>query len=97
MVTFATKDERLVCSFSEQMNTENCLKTQEEIFKKVRELKKPVIFDMRKVDYIASMFLSMCVTISKEVGAENFILQDVHPSVKKVFKISGLDTHITII
>jgi len=97
MVAFTTKDDKLICSFSGQMNTENCFKIQEKMFKKIRELKKPVIFNMRKVDYVASIFLSMCVEISKEVGTENFILQNVHPSVKKVFKIAGLDTRITTI
>ena len=97
MVSFEVKDDKLICSFSEQMNTENCFKIQEEIFKKIRELKKPVIFDMQRVDYVASIFLSICIQISKEVGVENFMLQNVHPSVKKVFKISGLDTHLTII
>lgn len=97
MITFTVDDEKLICSFSERMDTESCFKHQEEIYGKVRELKKPVLFDMQKVDYIASVFLAMCIQISKEVGSGNFTLQNVHPNVKKVFKIAKMDKLMNII
>ena len=97
MVTFAVEEEKLICFFSGQMNTENCYKFQEDISGKVKEAKRCVIFDIQKVDYVASAFLSMCIQISKETGAENFTLRNASPNVKKVFKIAGLDTRITII
>jgi len=97
MITSQVNGETLVFSFSEQMNTDNSIKCQEEIYKRVQGLKKPVIFDMEKVDYIASIFLSICIHVSKEIGAENLTLQNVHPNVKKVFKIAKLDSLIKIV
>ncbi|MGB2705998.1 MAG: STAS domain-containing protein [Candidatus Omnitrophota bacterium] len=97
MITFTVDNEKLICYFSEQMDTESCLKYQEEIYGKVRESKKPVIFDMQKVGYIASVFLAMCIQISKEVGSGNFTLRNVHPNVKKVFKIAKMDKLMNII
>ncbi|MFH1593885.1 MAG: STAS domain-containing protein [Candidatus Omnitrophota bacterium] len=96
MVTFAEKDDKFVCSFSGQMNTENCYKTQELVLGEVRKCRKPVIFDMKKVTYVSSVFLSMCIQVLREAGAENFMILNVDPSVKKVFKVAGLDMRITM-
>jgi len=91
-----TDDEKMVFVFSKEMNTENCLSCMNEVIEKTGALKKPVVFDMKKVEYVASIFLSMCIQIHKERGAQNFRLQNVHPNVKKVFKIAKLDAYITI-
>jgi len=91
-----TNEPNLVCSFSEQLNTANCLKIQDELLNKVQESKVPVIFDMQDVDYVSSVFLGMCLKVGKEVGFDNFTVVNVHPNVKKVFKIAGFDKQISI-
>jgi len=91
-----TDEPNLVCSFTEQMDTANCLKVEEEILNKVRESKVPVIFNMQDVDYVSSVFLGMCLKVSKEIGFPNFTVINVQPNVKKVFKIAGFDKQISI-
>ena len=96
MVTFSISNEKLTCSFSERQDTEKCMEYGESIYEKVQESKIPVIFDLKKVQYISSMFLSICLRIFREVGAQNFSIINVQPNVKKVFKIAGLDKMMTI-
>ncbi|MFC1590101.1 STAS domain-containing protein [Candidatus Omnitrophota bacterium] len=96
MVEFTEYGNNLVCAFSGRIDTEYCMKYQDEIFKKTLEASIPVIFDLKKVGYISSMFLRICVRIFNERGAGNISIVNAHPDVKKVFKISKLDSLITI-
>ncbi|MBL7157774.1 MAG: STAS domain-containing protein [Candidatus Omnitrophica bacterium] len=96
MFSLMTDDEKTVFVFFKEMNTENCLSCMNEVIEKTNASKKPVVFDMKKIEYIASVFLSMCIQIHKERGSQNFRLQNLHPNVKKVFKIAKLDSYITI-
>jgi len=91
-----TKEKTLVCSFADRMDTENCRKAETEIFNKVRESQIPVVFNLDEVDYIASMFLRLCIQVAKEVDTENFSIINLHPNVKKVFMLAGLDKQINI-
>lgn len=96
MIGFKQEDGKLTCSFLNNMTTEACASCEDELFKKIREVKLPVAFDLSKVDYIASMFLSVCLSVMKEPGVGDFTLVNVRPNVKKVFKIAGLDNLIAI-
>ena len=96
MVEFTVKDEKLVCSFWEQLDTAYCLEYESELFKKIRESKMPIIFDLKKTNYVSSFFLRICLQVSKEKGGKNFSLINVCPSVKKVFKIAGFDQLMVI-
>lgn len=96
MIEFEQKDGKLACSFLSNMTTEACAKCEDELFEKIRELKLPIVFDLSRVDYIASMFLGMCLSVMKEPGIESFELANVTPNVKKVFKIAGIDNLIAI-
>jgi anti-anti-sigma factor len=96
MIEFEQKDGKLACSFLCNMTTEACAKCENELFEKIRAMKLPVVFDLSKVDYIASIFFGICLSIMKEPGIESFALINVKPNVKKVFKISGIDNLIPI-
>ncbi|NQT33323.1 MAG: STAS domain-containing protein [Candidatus Omnitrophica bacterium] len=91
-----TNEPNLICAFTERLDTANCLEIEDELINKVRESKAPVIFNLQDVDYVASAFLRMCLKVAKEVGPENFSVINVHPNVKKVFKIAGFDKQISI-
>ncbi len=96
MVQFSETDGKLMCAFDGQLDTAACQEFSAQVKEKVQGLKLPVIFDMHKVDYVSSEFLRICIQTYKEVGTDKFLLVDAHPSVKKVFKIAGLDSIIKI-
>lgn len=91
-----TDEPKLICAFSERLDTAKCLEIDDELFDKVLESKTPVVFNMQDVDYVASAFLRMCLKVAKEVGPGNFSVINVHPNVKKVFKIAGFDKQMSI-
>lgn len=96
MVEYKLKEGKLVCLFRKNMETENCVNCESELFKKIRETKLPVVFDLKEVNYIASMFLTMCLTALKEPDIKSFTVINVQPNVKKVFKIAGIDKHLNV-
>jgi anti-anti-sigma factor len=96
MIEFRQENGKLICSFLCNMETEACSKCESTLFEKIREQKLPIIFDLDKVNYIASMFLSICLAAMKEPCVESFTLINVRPNVKKVFKIAGIDQHLSI-
>jgi len=96
MVRFTVEDGKLVCHFARRLDSVNCAKWEEWLFDKVRETKMPVVFDLQKVNYIASAFLRVCVKVSKEIGSGNLSIINTCPYVKKVFKLSGFDKFLTI-
>ena len=80
-----------MCIFGERLDTVNCANFEKELLGKTREMKSPVVFDLAKVEYIASSFLRICFQVNKEAGAGNLSLVNVSPEIKKVFKIAGMD------
>lgn len=97
MVRYAEEEGKLVCTFLDRLDTDNCMNFQKELFEKVMSSKnRPVVFNLKDADYVSSMFLGLCMRILKEVGRENFSLINVNPNVKKVFKISCLDKYFAI-
>ena len=90
------EESRLVCNFTERMDTSNCQKIEEELYAKVCDTKIPVTFNLEGVDYVSSAFLRICLRVVKQTGPENFAAINATPTVKKVFKIAGFDKQLNI-
>jgi anti-anti-sigma factor len=95
MVNYNLEMDKLTCSFSAPLNTQNCMELEKSLEDKLTGV-KTVIFDLHKVDYVASSFLRICQKIFKQMGANNFSVINVSPDVKKVFKITGFDKCMNI-
>lgn len=95
---FELKDEsgRLTCAFPQRMDTLACQQYERDVHPKVESAGKPVTFDLGGVGYVASSFLRICLRTSQSVGAENLVISNCAPEVKKVFKIAGLDKQLNI-
>ncbi len=96
MINYNLTEEKLVSTFSGKIDSVACSKFESELIKKITEAEKPVVFDLAKVDYIASSFLRICIYVPKLIGTENFSIINVTPHVKKVFKLVGFDKHLGI-
>ena len=88
--------EPLVIPLHGRMDTTACKACEADILNRVRNARGPITFDMKAVDYVSSMFLRLCLEVVQSAGAANFALAEVHPEIKKVFKIAGLDRQIRI-
>jgi len=55
-----------------------------------------VVFDLSRVDYVASGFIRLCGTAAKSVRAGNFSIRNTRPAVKKVFVMAGLDHALNV-
>ena len=88
MVRFFMENGQLRCAFVGSLNTIKCLELEKELYARIREAKVPVVFDMQDVDFIASAFLRICLTVFKEVG-DHLAIINLQPAVRTVFKIAG--------
>jgi len=91
MINYVPDGGKLLCVFEERLDTVNCMNFEKELLGKVQEMKSPVVFDLTKVEYIASSFLRICFQVVKEAGAGNLSLINVSPAIKRVFKIAGVE------
>ena len=77
------------------MDTEACQECEGPLFEKMEKVKNAT-FDLKDVDYISSLFLSICLRASKALGLGNLSIINLHPNVKKVFKIAGIDNRFIV-
>ena len=95
MVKYKVEGEKLTCNFLKRMDTEACQECEGPLFEKIEQAKN-VKFDLKDVDYVSSLFLSICLRASKALGPDKLSIINLHPNVKKVFKIAGIDNRFTI-
>ncbi len=96
MVDYISDGKMIRCVFNERLDTVNCMNFEQELLEKVQEAENSIVFDLGKVDYIASSFLRICFRVSKTNGEGKLSLVNVSPEVKKVLKIAGVDKHIKV-
>ncbi len=96
MVEYTMEDGKLICSFNGSLDSYACSEIEEEISARISNAQSPVVFSLQNVDYIASSFLRICQKAFVKVGAENFSIINVSPSIKKVFKITAFDKFMSI-
>lgn len=95
-IEYSVEDGILVCLLPGNLDTAACKELGPDLLEHVEQAHQPVIFDMNRVEFVASAFLSLCVTVSHHTGAENFRFRDVKPLVRKVLDVTGLSRRFTI-
>ena len=96
MVDYSLNDGQLLCVFGERLDTAACLSLEKGLLDKVKEVKSQVVFDLGKVNYIASSFLRLCFQTAKECGEVNLSLINVNPEIKRVLKVAGVDKRVKV-
>lgn len=97
MVKFTQKKDSLTFTFDKRMDSKNSLDAEKNIDHIMhKQSPKKIIFDLQNVDYVASAFLRICITIVKKIGKDNFAIINTKPQIKKIFKISGLEEFFDI-
>jgi anti-anti-sigma factor len=94
-------EKQLTCYFAGRLDTIASFNLSDELYAKLNTLRgtdDPTVmltdkinFDMTEVNYIASSFIRICVTVAKQVPRGNLTIVNCDPFLKKTFKIAGLD------
>ena len=92
----AEHDTTLVVRLLGRMDSTQAADIQAPLIDRITSTRKAVVLDMEEVTFVASAFLRLCILIAKQVGADHVRMINVSPLLKKVFKIAGLDSHITM-
>lgn len=90
MLTCELQDHLLI-RFEGRMDTARCTEIAEEVRTAVTAPSGPVVFDLQQVDFVASAFLRLCIYAYQQAGSRGFQIVHAGPSIKRVFKIAGLD------
>ena len=96
MLEFIEEENKLNCMFSGQLDTQNCMDMENHLKNAIKDEIAVVVFNLQGVEYVCSLFLGICVQTSKLAPGKEFVIINVQPSVKKLFKISGLDKVINV-
>ena len=96
MFDINTVGDRLVVTFPDRMDTLACQKIENQMSQLCDQTDKSVTFDLTGVTYVSSAFLRICIKTVHAFGQEKVELVNMAPEIKKVFKISGLDSQVAI-
>jgi len=89
-------DNTLVIRLIGRMDSTHCAVIHDPLVARITAAGKSVVLDMEEVSFVASAFLHLCILAAKIVGADHIRMVKVSPMLQKVFRIAGLDSHITI-
>lgn len=84
--------DQLILRFQGRLDTARCTQIESQVRDMVASPAAPVIFDLDGVDFVCSSFLRLCVFAKGQAAGLGFQITNVHPSIKRVLKIAGLDS-----
>ncbi len=91
MIRTEKSDGKDIFFFDGRMDTATCAGVEKELDGQIEKAEGTVVFDLGSVDFVSSAFLRICIATAKKKGAGNLKVANAAPSIKKVFKIAGLD------
>jgi anti-anti-sigma factor len=91
MVQTCEPGKNILIEFDGRLDTAKCLKIEASVRDMVIGTSVPVVFDLGKVEFVSSSFLRLCIYALQQAGVHGFQIINACPSIKRVFKIAGLD------
>jgi anti-anti-sigma factor len=77
--------------FQGRLDTARCAEMESDLRARIAEAGGAITFDLAGVDFVSSSFLRLCVFAYQKVRGDGFQIVNASPTIKKVFKIAGLD------
>lgn len=96
MIEYSEENGVFVCLLPANLDTAACNTVGEELLARIKRANQPVVFDMQRVEFVASAFLSLCLTSSRCAAGGNFRIRNVKPMVRKVLDVTGLSRRFVI-
>lgn len=94
--TFELNRGQLLVVLQGRLDTNNCGRLSEPLLEALRHAQPPVVFDLAAVPFVASSFLRICLQAIQLHGSGSLHLRHLDPSIRKVFKIAGLEGPIQL-
>ena len=103
-ISYNAKDQIMSCVFTGHLGADHSAEIIDAINIKTKEVKNAdnppdalkIIFDLKKVEFIASSFIRICISTFKDVGKGSFSIINTKPIIKKTFVIAGLSDDMNI-
>jgi len=90
MPSYQKLEGKTIVSFPYKLDTVTCMDFEDDLFEHINEESGLLIFDLREVSYISSMFLRVCTKTLQKTSKERFLIINAGEPVMKVFKLTGL-------
>jgi anti-anti-sigma factor len=94
MLSSQEKDGVLEIVFEGRLDTTTCTEMEKDVAEKISASKLPIVFNLAGTSFISSSFLRICICSSRNAQNRNFKIREAMPHIRKVFKISGLDSFL---
>jgi anti-anti-sigma factor len=78
------------------MDTVTCEGMEVELQTSLAESDSSVVFDLTGVKFVSSAFLGLCVRAFQKTSKLGFEIINVEPTIKRVFKIAGLEQMLNV-
>ncbi len=85
---------RWLCRFPARLNAATCMQWDHELVAKIRADPAPVVFDMQGVEFVASVFIRLCLVVARDVGVDQFSVAHCSLPVENVFRMAGLEQQL---
>jgi len=87
-----TTDNMIICKFKGTLDTQISKDLENSILEQINSCKDvcSIEFDMKEVDYVASFFIRICVSIKRHNRVDAFFIKNVCNDVYKIFKVLDL-------
>jgi anti-anti-sigma factor len=96
MPSYTKLQDKLTVSFSGSLDTSTCIDIEEDLFKQIEESPGVVVFDLKEVTNISSMFLRICTKTVQKINKANLTIINVTEPAMKVFKLTKLDSLLNV-
>ena len=104
MTSFQMNDaeRKLACRFGGRMDTAACQQDSAAVETRVNEALQAgggplsVEFDLAGVAFVSSAFIRICLSTAKRIEKGRFSIVHTDASIKKTFKIAGLDLLLNV-
>ncbi len=94
MLNYKEENQALEVMFPSKLDTNACMAFESELIEKINS-SNTVIFNMDGVEFICSFFLRICLKTIQQKGKENFKIENLTPTTKKVFMIAGFSDMVS--
>ncbi len=78
------------------MDTVTCEGMEVDLQTSLTENDSSVVFDLTGVKFVSSAFLGLCVRAFQKTSKQGFEIINMEPTIKRVFKIAGLEQMLNV-